>query len=213
MRIITQGLNWLIMDHIKDLDPIKKMLSTVTDEDWAAYTSAKGSNSKQHYITNPEWMPSVAHKSPDGWEEIKEWYEHTVGGIIIHHGLMPNKWSKLELYRAWTVKGEEGSYHTLHDHGPNSLCSITYLETPKDQDDRQGQVYFVMQSDPYNQLAPVKHKVVHINPHPGMIIIFPSWLLHGVYPQGPGLRQTLSIDFTGKLNDDFEDTAGYVSIV
>lgn len=212
--IITQGLNWLITDHIGDLEPIKKVVADVTDEDWSRYTTAKGPKSRQNYIMNPSWMPSVDHKEPEGWDDLKSWYEKTVQNLLVHHGLLPSKWSGITANRAWTVIGEEGSYHTIHDHGPNSVCTITYLNVPeKKSDDKSGQVYFVMQSDPYHPLAPVKHKVIHIEPKPGMLVIFPSWILHGVYPQGPGIRQTVNIDFIGKIASGPEDSAGFISIL
>jgi len=193
--IISQGLNWLITDHIADLGTIKKVVSDVTSEDWSSYTTAKGPLSRQHYLINPSWMPSQVHEEPQGWAELKLWYENTVQKLLVHHGLMPGQWQGISANRSWTVIGEEGSYHTIHDHGPNSVCSVTYLEVP------------------YHPLTPVKHKVVHISPKPGMIVIFPSWLLHGVYPQGPGIRQTLNVDFVGNVCPGPEDSAGYISIL
>ena len=213
--IVTQGLNWLITDQVSDLEPMKKVVSDVTKEDWSAYTTAKGPNSRQHYLINPSWMPSQMHREPKGWSDLKSWYETTVQKLLIHHGLLPGQWSGITANRAWTVIGEEGSYHTIHDHGPNAVCSVTYLEVPErsKDNDKAGQIYFVLQSDPYHPLTPVKHKVVHITPKPGMIVIFPSWILHGVYPQGPGIRQTLNVDFIGNVCAGPEDAAGYLSLM
>jgi hypothetical protein len=213
--IINQGLNWIITDHIADLTPIKKVMEGVSDEDWSRYTTAKGPQSKQNYIINPSWMPSMAHKEPEGWSDLKLWYEKTVKELLVHHGIMPSHWNGLTANRAWTVVGEEGSYHTIHDHGPNSVCSIVYLSVPEpvNDNDKAGQVYFVLQSDPYHSLTPVKHKVVHVSPKPGMLIIFPSWVLHGVYPQGPGIRQTVNVDFIGNIQPGPEDSAGFVSVL
>lgn len=213
--IVTQGLNWLITDQVSDLEPMKKVVSDVTEEDWSTYTTAKGPKSRQHYIINPSWMPSEVHREPKGWSDLKSWYEKNVLKSLIHHGLLPSQWSGITANRAWTVIGEEGSYHTIHDHGPNSICSVTYLEVPEKNknDEKAGQVYFVLQSDPYHPLTPVKHKVVHISPKPGMMVIFPSWILHGVYPQGPGIRQTINVDFVGNVCAGPEDSAGYLSIM
>jgi hypothetical protein len=213
--IVTQGLNWVITDHISDLDSIKTVVSDVTSEDWSSYTTAKGPKSRQHYLINPSWMPSEAHKEPRGWSDLKVWYENTVSKSLVHHGLLPSQWNGITAHRAWTVIGEEGSYHTIHDHGPNSVCSVTYIEVPEQNknDDKAGQIYFVLQSDPYHPLAPVKHKVLHVAPKPGMIVIFPSWILHGVYPQGPGIRQTLNVDFKGNVNPGPEDSAGFISVL
>lgn len=212
--LVKEGLNWIITDYIEDISMQREMVKDLTEENWAPYTSAKGPKSRQHYIINPAWMPSEVHKEPAKWPEAKTWYEQTVKGVLSYHGILPIKWHNLNASRAWSVVGEEGSYHTIHDHGPSRICTITYLEVPEvSETPYQGQVYFVLQCDPYSPVSHVKHKVVHITPRPGLMVIFPSWILHGVYPQGPGIRQTLNIDFDPVLNDGPEESAGYLSLV
>ena len=99
----------------------------------------------------------------------------------------------LEILNAWTVIGEKGSYHKLHNHFSNSdkniICSVIYLETPEKKDNENGNFYCAYM-DKYKQVQYFSHK-----PEVGDIIVFPSWLLHGVYPQDKGLRQSLNIDF------------------
>lgn len=202
-QIFRQGLNWVIVDHISNLDPANKMLESVTTEDWHAYTSAKGTDSHQHYIINPSWMPSASHKEPEGWPDVRRKWEQMVQREIVNYGLMPTNWRELHACSAWTVTGEEGSYHTVHEHGPMNICSVTYLKVPKGQESPAGQIYFILHADGYNPLSTPAFRVFHIQPQEGMIVIFPSWLLHGVYPQGPGLRQTLNIDFNGDPNYKF----------
>jgi len=202
-QIMKQGLNWIIIDYLSDTKFTDEVISSMSQEDYAPYTSAKGQNSKQNYIINPSWMPSATHQEPEGWHKLRERYEQIVQREVVNYGLMPSNWNKLHACSAWVVSGEEGSWHTCHEHGPMNICSITYLKVPTGQESPQGDVYFIMDGSAYNPLSTPNFRILHVRPQEGMIIMFPSWMLHGVYPQGPGLRQTLNIDFNGDPNYKF----------
>jgi uncharacterized protein (TIGR02466 family) len=202
-QIYRQGLNWLIVDFISNLSFADKVLKNVTDHDWSDFTSAKGEKSRQHYIINPSWLPKDDFVEPEGWSELKSAYENMVQKELVNYGIMPIDWKKIHACSAWTVVGEEGSYHTAHEHGPNNISTVTYIDVPQSTDENQGQVFFVLHSDPYSNLSPPNFRVFHIKPQKGMILIFPSWLVHGVYPQAAGRRQTLNIDFNGNPNYNF----------
>jgi hypothetical protein len=203
-QLFREGKNWLIISQLADLTDIKEMLKDVDKHNYADFTSAKGRNSVQHYIMPANWMPRDDHRYPKGWEEVKEKYAMIVQRELINYGLMPFNWKKIYAKSAWTVKGQEGSYHTIHEHGPSSISTIIYTEVPKksieDAPYTTGSVYFVLDGNSYVDTAVPASRVMHVNPHEGMLIIFPSYLLHGVYPQGPGLRQTLNVDYHGDPN-------------
>lgn len=89
---------------------------------------------------------------------------------------------------AWTVLGKENSYHTVHNHNKknlNYISTVTYLNVPKKD---KGLFYYFFQNE-----ENLEHRI--IEPYKNMVIIMPSWIYHGVYPQGKGLRQTLNLDF------------------
>jgi hypothetical protein len=199
-QIFRQGLNWVIIDHIGNLDFTDQVLSTVTSQDWSDFTSAKGPDSSQHYIINPSWMPVGNHQEPEGWETLQTRMSSIVQNQLVNYGLKPINWGELSACSAWTVIGEEGSLHTAHEHGPGNICSVTYIEVPEKSEDLQGQIYFILHSDPYSTISQPNFRVLHLRPQKGMIVIFPSWMIHGVYPQAAGTRQTLNIDFNGDPN-------------
>jgi len=196
-KIFKQGLNWVIIDFISNVDFTREVLESVTQHDWSEFTSAKGDDSRQHYILNPVWMPQENHKIPDGWDQLHDTIKSIVKKQLINYGVLPIDWRDLEATAAWTVIGKEGSFHTAHEHGPDKVCSVIYTEIPESRNDTEGQIFFIMHSDPYNHLSPPNHRIFTLKPQKGMILIFPSWMIHGVYPQGLGIRQTLNIDFTG----------------
>lgn len=196
-KIIRQGLNWvLIVDATDLIEESKQVINDVYQFNFAPFTSAKGENSIQNYLTNPTWMPQANHKQPKGWDMLQEKFKKLTKRELVNYGLMPDNWKDLGVHSAWTISGNEGSYHTVHEHGYNNICSVIYLEVPPPGEHRpDGQIYFIMNGEGYNELSRPTFRVLPIQPHKGMMVIFPSWLLHGVYPQGPGVRQTLNIDY------------------
>jgi hypothetical protein len=211
-QIYRQGQNWLIVNYFSDLDFVNPMLDEMYERNWAEYTSAKGPNSTQNYILNPSWMPDENLTVPNSWDAVSKKFQQVVQSELIHYGLMPMNWNKIVPKSAWVVSGDEGSYHTVHEHGAMNVCSVTYLKVPDQQTSPEGQIFFIMDSNPYNGLSVPATRVFHLQPQKNMVVIFPSWMLHGVYPQGKGLRQTLNIDFKGEemSTADF-DQAGSIS--
>lgn len=193
--------SWILISKIEDLESYKKVLSQVDTRDLSQYTSAKGKNSKQYYLENPEWNPFPDFEEPDGWKSICNDLTLSVQRLLISHSLMPIDWKHLIPSGAWTVIGDEGSFHTIHDHGCEKISTILYIETPVYDKEiscyKPGFPYFVVHGQPFSNISPPARRIVELEPFAGMLIVFPSWILHGVYPQGPGIRQTLNIDFKG----------------
>jgi hypothetical protein len=211
-KIIQEGLNWIIITHITDLGFSEPLLADIDTSDFKMYTSAKGLNSKQYYLIPPKWLPNSTVKEPEIWPKLKDWSEKHVQKELVYHAKMPDNWKKIHAFSSWVVKGEEGSFHTLHDHGPNNISSVFYLEVPETNDSIQGQIYFILHSDPYSSLSVPRIRSLHFVPTKGSLIIFPSWIPHGVYPQGPGSRITLNIYFNGNTHFNFDDpTAGHMT--
>ena len=145
------------------------------------YKSTKGEKSKQYdlfkFINVDEDFTSVVNK-------IKE---KTI--TYLHKNVNEYKVKDLSVASSWTVYGEEGSYHTIHRHdqGGPLVATVTYLKTPILDNSRKktkGMFFYFFDNEVY-----------HLEPTEGQIIIMPTWVLHGTYPQTKGLRQTLSVDF------------------
>lgn len=169
--------DWLIVDKI-EIESIKKFVITNTDKSNKIDLTSKstvGKKSKQYNLLN----------------KVKNTFLEKKIKTKIKKLLKTSK--SLEILNAWTVIGEKGSYHKLHNHfsnlDKNIICSVIYLETPKKEDNENGNFYCAYK-DKYKQVQYFSHK-----PEVGDIIVFPSWLLHGVYPQDKGIRRSLNIDF------------------
>ena len=118
---------------------------------------------------------------------------------------------------AWTVHSYEGDYNPLHDHGVATqmgLSCILYLKVPQqiidlpnpsdidlELNSSSGQVDGFTQlvwgstgMRDVNMLRPLTSE--YVKPEVGTLIMFPSWLRHGVNPFfGEGERRTFSANF------------------
>ena len=106
----------------------------------------------------------------------------------------------VQLYQstAWTVIGEEGSYHRIHQHSAgvmDGISVVSYLNVP-DSEDNSNSIFLVFHADPssyfISQGCPSYH---HIKPEVGKVLIFPWNIPHGTYPQTKGIRQTFNVDY------------------
>jgi len=186
------SMYWIIKSTVK-LDGILPIVDNLTNTlDPIDLTeekrSTQGSGSQQ-------WQLFTV--SDNSWMELVEAIKHKI----------KQEWKKkfnkdilLALKGAWTVKGEEHSYHTLHSHRKGNtdvskrISTVVYLHMPQRHRDGDGAFYFVTEENS-------KQVSYHIDPEPGTFIIMPSNILHGSYPQPAGLRQTLNLDFEWKEND------------
>jgi hypothetical protein len=121
--------------------------------------------------------------------------------------------SKTTMERMWSVHSYEGDYNPIHDHGtrtPISLSCILYLKVPPqieklDSPSEEfslhsfsgavdGFTYLswgVNGMKDINMLRPITEE--YIKPVTGTMLMFPSWLRHGVMPFfGEGERRTFS---------------------
>ena len=92
----------------------------------------------------------------------------------------------IKLASAWTVYGEKGTFHTMHQHNTNNdICSVIYLDVQEEiAPHKYGSFYYYLDGI---KLFP---------PGIGDVLIFPATLWHGSYPQQTDMRHVLNLDFT-----------------
>ena len=171
--------DWIIIAKI-NINKIKKFVNTSIDK-------------KNKICLNLKSTVGCKSLQYDLFKQIKNSFVEKIVKSKINKSLKKiNISAKLKVNSAWTVIGNKGSYHKLHKHcialETNKICSVIYLETPKKDKNENGNFYCVFRN---------KGKIEYFtySPRPGDMIIFPVWLLHGVYPQDKGVRQSLNIDF------------------
>tara|TARA_R100001015_G_C4584100_1_gene140225 strand:+ start:258 stop:1007 length:750 start_codon:yes stop_codon:yes gene_type:complete len=106
----------------------------------------------------------------------------------------PNQHQNMELIKnniqvtlnsMWIVEQQPGEYNPIHVHTNCDISSVMYLKVPKFLESEKperaddGTIYFIGGSGANDKL---KMNSLKVNPQPGDFFIFPSHLMHTVYP-------------------------------
>jgi uncharacterized protein (TIGR02466 family) len=103
---------------------------------------------------------------------------------------------------AWANTNRRGDFKKMHLHQERHWAGVYYVDIPNDND-RGRQEGFIDFLDPRNGAAmmPVPHARdfpprITVEPAPGMLLMFPSWLYHSVNPHySERPRISIGIDF------------------
>jgi len=88
--------------------------------------------------------------------------------------------------RCWVIDQRANDYQVLHAHIPNLLSGIVYLQTPPGMS---------VATYPDGILTLVDSSPLVVLPSPGMMYIWPGYMLHTVYPfRGEGRRLAVSFN-------------------
>jgi tetratricopeptide (TPR) repeat protein len=96
-----------------------------------------------------------------------------------------------QFHGMWSVRLRPGGYHVDHVHPQGWLSSACYVETvaPKGQ---EGWIRFGQPGVKTRPALPAEH---HVEPKPGMLVLFPSYMWHGTVPfTGDQTRLTFAFD-------------------
>jgi hypothetical protein len=201
MKIIETGTSWVIEDKLNSelLNEIKKFLNNHLEflyKDKENY-STTGDNAEQYWIEKKGDSPFL-YKNLE-YSAIEKKFRKEIHGRLKAASLLRDEEIELEKTGAWTVIGEEGSYHTVHNHSDgilNGVVVVLYLNMPEKVEAKANSIFLILHTNPSNPYIsnPVSG-VHHICPEVGNLLIFPNHILHGTYPQTKGIRQTFNVDY------------------
>jgi uncharacterized protein (TIGR02466 family) len=90
---------------------------------------------------------------------------------------------KPTITNCWAIVNPKNAFNVLHQHANSILSGVYYLDVPEDS----GNLYFhdprhsgQMLVPPYQQITPWTLGKLIYKPISGMLVIFPSWVWHGV---------------------------------
>jgi len=203
MKIIEYGNNWLIEDQLDDelLNDIKNFCDKNLEflyKDKENY-STTGDNVEQYWIEKRGEKPFYYENKEH--ENIKRRFREGIHGRLKAASLLKSDDdTQLRQVMAWTVIGEEGSYHTIHNHAAgrhDGISVVLYLNVPESEEkNKSNSIFLVLHTDPsskfLNQGCP---SIYHKEPEVGTLLIFPYHVPHGTYPQTKGIRQTFNVDY------------------
>ena len=202
MKIIEYGNNWFIEDQLDNelLNDIKNFFDKHIEflySDKENY-STTGKNAEQYWI-QMKGEKNFHYKNKE-YEDIERRFREGIYGRLKAASLLKTDDIQLQQSTAWTVIGEEGSYHTIHNHTDGVMGGVSvvlYLNVPESEhDNKSNSIFLVLHADPssnfINQGCPSYYEV---KPEIGKVLIFPYHIPHGTYPQTKGIRQTFNIDY------------------
>ena len=108
------------------------------------------------------------------------------------HPLLRSRPERIQFTGAWSVRLLSGGSHANHVHPMGWLSSALYVALPPDLGrDHAG---WLTLGEPQAQLKVDLPPTRMIEPKPGRLVLFPSWMWHGTRPFGEGERMTIAFD-------------------
>lgn len=204
MKIVEYGTSWFIEDQLDDelLNDIKNFFNENLEflyKDKEGY-STTGENAEQYWIQMKG--EKHFHLKNKEYEDIERRFREGIYGRLKAASFIKTDDIQLCQSTAWTVIGEEGSYHTIHTHSDGitgGVSVVLYLNVPESEDEESNSIFLVLHTDPSNYFIERGCPgVCHIKTEVGKVLIFPYHIPHGTYPQTKGIRQTFNIDYVFK---------------
>lgn len=115
--------------------------------------------------------------------------------------------TSVQIESAWVVSQQPGEYNPIHNHSMATMASVMYLKVPEDMQKNpipdkvatDGCIEFVDRSVG-DSLLTLQTSSVRVTPAVGCFYIFPSSLLHLVYPfQGDSERRSMAINASHRI--------------
>ena len=101
----------------------------------------------------------------------------------------------------WSIRMKAGGYHVDHVHPNGWISSACYVEAPDAGGGYEGWIRFGAPGVPTTPLLGAER---FIKPTPGMVVLFPSYMWHGVVPYTQaGARMSLAFDLEPVAGGDW----------
>ncbi len=109
------------------------------------------------------------------------------------HPLLGPPRSPIAFSGAWSVRLQAGGFHSNHVHPMGWISSALYIVLPADLG--RDQAGWLALGEPRAHSMPLDLPPVRtVEPKPGRLVLFPSWMWHGTRPFGEGERMTVAFD-------------------
>jgi len=144
--------------------------------------------------------------------------ESCVKSYVIHcakqHGMYKDNYvTETNVNSAWVVSQFANEYNPIHNHTGCEISGVIYLKVPdvkgrrnlqskKGKTDSDGDISFVYCTASQRNQDIFEKGLVQITPTPGLMLMFPSYLGHTVYPFiGEGERRCVAFNASYRIVD------------
>jgi tetratricopeptide (TPR) repeat protein len=95
---------------------------------------------------------------------------------------------------SWSVRLRDGGYHTNHVHPHGWISSALYIALPELREHEPAESGWLVLGEPPPNLGVELAPHAKVEPQPGRLVLFPSWMWHGTRPFAEGERMTVAFD-------------------
>ena len=121
-----------------------------------------------------------------------ERYRRDLAPIDPNHPLLGlRRDRRLRFAGSWSVRLRAGGNHANHVHPQGWISSALYIALPDSESERRG---WLTLGQPQASLGLALAPSHYVEPRPGRLVLFPSWLWHGTIPFETGERLTIAFD-------------------
>lgn len=110
------------------------------------------------------------------------------------HPLLRHRGTAVAIAGSWSVRLTSSGFHVAHIHPEGLLSSACYFSLPADIADQHDRAGWLEIGRPPPMLNLVLEPLATIEPVPGRLVLFPSFLYHGTRPFADGERLTVAFD-------------------
>lgn len=116
------------------------------------------------------------------------------------HPLLGPPRKPIKFSGAWSVRLQAGGFHSNHVHPMGWISSALYIALPPDLG-RDDAGWLTLGEPRSNSLPLDLPPLQMVEPKPGRLALFPSWMWHGTRPFGEGERLTVAFDVAVPILD------------
>ena len=114
------------------------------------------------------------------------------------HPLLRHRDSPVSIDGSWSVRLSSQGFHVNHIHPEGILSSACYVSLPATMGSAETRDGWLELGRPPVELGLPLEPLAAIEPRPGRLALFPSYLFHGTRPFGEGERLTVAFDVVAR---------------
>lgn len=111
-----------------------------------------------------------------------------------HHPLLRHRNSELAFGGSWSVRLADSGFHVAHVHPGGVMSSACYISLPERLGEGDAQEGWLEVGRPPPELKVDLPPLATVEPRPGRLVLFPSYVFHGTRPFRAGERLTVAFD-------------------
>jgi tetratricopeptide (TPR) repeat protein len=111
-----------------------------------------------------------------------------------HPLLGPKRDRPIRFAGSWSVRLRGAGYHASHVHPQGWISSAFYVSLPETRSEANPHAGWLSLGAPPPGLGQTSVEPRYVEPKPGRLVLFPSWMWHGTVPFKEGERLTVAFD-------------------